>query len=246
MKPMFDVGSVPRPAPGHGLPFALYPADTMGSGRLRSCVGRCRAASYCFCAATISGFFASASAMTSARAVRAGVCAIADAETKTEMRIPGNTRISTSIKASKTTITRPSDARIPVTEDSSRDRSLDQEGDEERGEIEQTQTRRRRLDGTERLWRWRNAHGVRQRRRCREIGADFNARLNRRRVVPRRGLIAAAALRDLGSLAAVVLLGGADRVNRLRKQRPARRRDHRGDDAEGSEFPAQTCHSTPV
>jgi hypothetical protein len=53
------------------------------------------------------------------------------------MRNPENTRISTSTEASETTITRPLDTRISANGDSSRDRSLDQEGGEERGQIEQ-------------------------------------------------------------------------------------------------------------
>ena len=63
MKPTLLVGSMPRPAPGSGLPLLAQPSESIGSGKLLSRPGRCRAASYRFCAATTSGLLRSASAI---------------------------------------------------------------------------------------------------------------------------------------------------------------------------------------
>src|ERR1035438_5927282 len=77
--PRFASSSLPRPAPGNGLPTLLYPRETIGSGRLLSCVGRWRAASYFFWAAAMDGLFLMASPVNSLRLTRnSGICAGAE------------------------------------------------------------------------------------------------------------------------------------------------------------------------
>ena len=46
--PILLVASVPSPAPGSGLPLLFQPMESVGSGRLPACEGRCLAASYFF------------------------------------------------------------------------------------------------------------------------------------------------------------------------------------------------------
>ena len=64
LTPILLVGFDPKPAPGSGLPLLVQPTENIGSGRVDSRDGRCRMASYRFCAARISGLFFNASAIS--------------------------------------------------------------------------------------------------------------------------------------------------------------------------------------
>ena len=231
MTPMFAVGSVPSPAPGSGFPLELYPAEIIGSGRLRSCAGRCRAASYRCSAAAISGCDRSASATTSASTRRSGDCAATGAAISSVTKTYGPTRIRTSI------------SRIPGANDAHgsaehlwkrvEECELDQEGAEERDQIRRGGTR-----GGGQCARVTEERG--QGERC--------ARHHRRGVANRLGdlrlsscgcrliraiaLLDAAAALQLSRLAAVMVMRRA-RLGRLaREQWGSPRHEHRRHDGD--------------